>query len=129
MRAKIESCSFICLERNASKKCSAYVSYDVQGVTYRGIVRLFLQVTQCSYTIICNCPAEYFALIQRLGCSIAFQTLHPTVDTFSVFSYDVSNVVDKIPLRDIRGVCINLNVSLRGNKNYLVDLINKHDYQ
>ena len=120
---------FVCLDNNAGKKCSAYVSYELQEVPYRGILRLFLQVTQCSCTARCNCPAEYFALVQNLECRIAFQTLFPTVDIFSVFTYDVRNIVHKNALSDIKRLCINLNVSVRANKNFLVDLISKHDYQ
>ncbi len=42
------------------------------------------------------------------------------------FKYEVSNIVDKVPVQDITGLCVNVNVN---ENKYVTDFVNKNYFK
>ncbi|KAE8746706.1 hypothetical protein FOCC_FOCC006569 [Frankliniella occidentalis] len=120
---KVNSVLFVSASEKVTKKDSSFVSYKCNDIKNRSIITTFENVTECQCSSLCACPGEYFAVINRVNCSVAFQTLEPVYDVFNTFIYTNSDIIDRVPINSLIGLCVNVLVE---NKCYITDFINKN---
>lgn len=124
-RLKVKSCLYVCRSERETKRNSSFVSYKLDGTVYRGILSGFEKTPNCQCVNDCTCP-KYVAMVKRLVSEIAFRTVWPVHDIFSTHSYNETGTVDRIPISDIIGLCVEVSIE---ENHYTIDFINENYFQ